>query len=141
MPGRRVPAYACVVGRFGPANLRAAWWAFGAARRTRRELDRRGLDAALALRAPPRLPADAERGVQAALRRRGESCLVRSIVLQAWLDAHGEPHDLIVGVKSPGEAFGAHAWLEGEEPHGEEPFHELLRRPAPSAEAATVGRP
>jgi hypothetical protein len=68
--------------------------------------------------------------VRAVLRRRGESCLVRSIVLQAWYAAHGEPRDLIVGVTEPGGGFAAHAWLEGEAPHGSEPFDELLRRPA-----------
>jgi hypothetical protein len=55
--------------------------------------------------------------------------VVRSIVLQSWLAAHGEPRDLIVGVTQPGAAFRAHAWLEGEAEHGDEPFHELLRRP------------
>jgi Transglutaminase-like superfamily len=67
--------------------------------------------------------------VHAALRRRGDTCLVRSIVLQAWLGAHGDAPDLIIGVKAPGEEFGAHAWLEGEPPHGDGPFHELLRLP------------
>jgi hypothetical protein len=82
------------------------------------------------LPAPPPLPAEAARGVRAVLRRRGDACLVRSIVMQRWLAAHGEPRDLIIGVKAPGEEFGAHAWLEGEEPHGDGPFHELVRRPA-----------
>ena len=129
------------MGRFSPANLRAAWWALRSARRTRRTLDREGLEAALAPPDPPPLPAAAERGVQAVLRRRGESCLVRSIVLQSWLAAHGEPRDLIVGVRRPGEEFGAHAWLDGEPPHGEGPFEELLRRPAPSADSASVRAP
>jgi hypothetical protein len=70
--------------------------------------------------------------VRAVLRRRGDSCLVRSIILQAWYAAHGEQRDLIVGVTEPGEAFSAHAWLDGEAPHGSEPFDELLRRPAQS---------
>jgi hypothetical protein len=56
--------------------------------------------------------------------------VVRSIVEQAWLAAHGEPRDLIIGVTEPGEAFSAHAWLDGEHPHGDERFFELLRRPA-----------
>jgi hypothetical protein len=148
------------VRRLDPANLRAAWWALRTARRTRRLLAAEGLEAALAPPAPPRLPPGAERGVQAVLRRRGESCLVRAIVLQAWEAAHGRRRDLIVGVTDPA-GFRAHAWLEGDplhadagldpsrlglgerdeaveagddhQPHGRRQFHELLRRPAPSS--------
>src|SRR6476469_4162513 len=105
--------------RFSLPNLRAAWWAVMTARRTRLRLRRNGFDAAIVLSPPPRLPAAAERGVRGALRRRGESCLVRSIVLQSWLAAHGEPRDLIIGVRAPGEDFAAHAWIEGEMQHGE----------------------
>ncbi len=93
------------------------------------------------------------------LRRRGESCLVKAIVLQAWQAAHGRRRDLIVGVTDPA-GFEAHAWLEGDPRHTDagvdtsqlglvgraealdagddhappdrRPFHELLRRPAPS---------
>ena len=129
------------------------------ARRTRRLLAAEGLEAALAPPAPPRLPPEAERGVRAVLRRRGESCLVRAVVLQAWEAAHGRRRDLIVGVTDPA-GFRAHAWLEGDPLHadaGLDPsrlglgeraeavdagddhdppdrrqFHELLRRPAPS---------
>jgi hypothetical protein len=120
------------IGRLHPANLRAAWWALGASRRTRRLLEHDGLEAALAPPPPPELPAAAERGVRAVLRRRGDSCVVRSIVLQSWLAAHGDPHDLIVGVTGPGDDFAAHAWLEGEPAHGDTEFTELLRRPAPT---------
>jgi hypothetical protein len=118
-------------GRYSPDNLRAAWWGMRTAARTRRRLRSGGLDEAHPAPAPPDLPPDAERGVRAALRRRGHTCLVDSIVLQAWLAAHGDRRDLIVGVRKPGEEFGAHAWLEGDPPHSEGPFHELLRREAP----------
>ncbi len=114
--------------RFSPANLRAAWWALRASRRTSRLLDQHGLEAALAPPAPPPLPAAALRGVEAVLRRRDDTCLVRSIVRQSWLAAHGQPRDLIIGVSEPGEEFSAHAWLDGEPAHGDGPFHELLRR-------------
>ena len=117
------------LGRFSLPNLRAAWWAVRTARRTRLRLRRDGLEAAVAAAPPPRLPAAAERGVRGALRRRGESCLVRSIVLQSWLASHGDPRDLIVGVRAPSEEFAAHAWLDGEVQHGAAPFHELLRLP------------
>jgi hypothetical protein len=120
------------MGRFSVPNLRAAWWAVRTARRTRRKLRAEGLESALAPPPPPELPAAAERGVQAALHRRRHTCLERSIVMQTWLSAHGERRDLIVGVKRPGDEFEAHAWLEGEPAHGDGPFHELLRRPAPS---------
>jgi Transglutaminase-like superfamily len=57
---------------------------------------------------------------------------VRSIVMQAWLAAQGERRDLVVGVVRPGPELEAHAWLEGEEPHGEHRFQELIRRPGPT---------
>jgi len=101
------------VRRFHPANLRAAWWALRTARRTRRLLDAKGLDAALDPPPPSALPAEAERGVRGALRRKGESCLVNSIVLQAWEAAHGRRRDLVVGITGP-DGFRAHAWLQGD---------------------------
>src|SRR5437763_701391 len=116
--------------RYSVANFRGAWWAWRAARRTDRHLRSKGLDAALSPPAPPSLPADAVRGVRAVLRRTEDTCLVESIVLQRWHAAHGEPRDLIVGVTDPSSEFRAHAWLDGDPPHGE-PFRELLRRPAP----------
>lgn len=99
--------------RFHPANLRAAWWAVKTARRTRRLLAARGLDAALGPPAPPSLPMEAERGVRGALRRWHESCLVNAIVLQAWEAAHGRRRDLVVGITGP-DGFSAHAWLQGD---------------------------
>jgi hypothetical protein len=118
-------------GRITRANLRAAWWALRAASATRRGLARGGLDDALPAPPPPALPAEAERGVRAALRRRGHTCVVDSIVLQRWYAAHGKSRDLVVGVIGRGEDFRAHAWLEGDPPHSDGPFQELLRRPAP----------
>ncbi|HXE99981.1 MAG TPA: lasso peptide biosynthesis B2 protein [Solirubrobacterales bacterium] len=155
--------------RLHPDNLRAAWWALRTARRTRRLLGAEGLEAALAPPAPPPLSPEAERGVRAVLRRGGESCLVRSIVLQAWEAAHGRRRDLIVGVTDPA-GFRAHAWLDGDplvhvdaglepsllglagagervaaagdhDPHDHRRFHELLRRPAPSYGGPQGGRP
>jgi hypothetical protein len=118
-------------GALSTTNLRAAWWALRAARRTRRLLASDGLEAALGPPPPPRLPAEAIRGVRGALRRRGETCLVKSIVIQSWEAAHGRRRDLIIGVTSPSE-FGAHAWLEGDAVvSADKPFEELLRRSLP----------
>jgi hypothetical protein len=127
-------------GALSPANLRAAWWALRTARRTRRLLASDGLEAALGPPPPPRLPADAVRGVRGALRRRGEGCLVTSIVVQSWEAAHGRRRDLVIGVTSPSE-FGAHAWLDGDAaPAANEPFQEILRRGLPPAWPETRGR-
>jgi transglutaminase superfamily protein len=112
------------------SKVRAAWWALLAARRIRAELRNHNLAGALDPTPPPSLPAEGKRGVQAALRWTRQSCLVRSIVMQAWLAAHDEERDLVIGVKAPNEEFGAHAWLEGDPPHGDGPFHELVRYPA-----------
>jgi len=136
------------VARFHPANLRAAWWAFRTARRTRRLLERAGLDSAIAPPPPPPLPSPAVRGVRAALRRNGDTCLVNAIVLQAWEAAHGRRRDLVIGATGP-EDFHAHAWLDGDtvipasEPGVDMPvrtFSELSRRPAPLYERAESGQ-
>lgn len=111
------------------ASLRAAWWTFRSIRRARRRLRRWGIDAALQVSPPPRLPPEARRGVNAIMARFKPSCLERAIVVQAWHDAQGERRDLIIGVSPRSEGFQAHAWLDGEDPcHPQTRFHELLRR-------------
>jgi Transglutaminase-like superfamily len=112
------------------STLRAAWWALRSARRARKRLDRDGLEAVVTLPPAPAVPDEAGRGVYAVLRRRADTCLVRSMVLQRWHAAQGRRRDLIVGVTSPSRGFQAHAWLEGDPPCAEEGFRELLRRPA-----------
>jgi hypothetical protein len=43
----------------------------------------------------------------------GETCLVNSIVVQAWEAAHGRRRDLVIGITGL-DGFRAHAWLEGD---------------------------
>jgi hypothetical protein len=112
-----------------PATLRAAWWAFWAARRAEQQLRGGGIEA-VHLSPPPSLPASAEMGVSAALRVRREACLVRAAVRQRWLAAHDSPRDIVIGVQGPTASLRAHAWLEGDPPCHSEGFEELLRRPA-----------
>jgi hypothetical protein len=111
-----------------PASLRAAWWAHRALQSARKQLKVSGLDG-LELPALPALPSRAGRGVSAVLRRQPTTCLERALVLQRWRAAHGEPRDVVVGVRAPGRGvFGAHAWLEDEElDPGMSGFKELLR--------------
>jgi hypothetical protein len=109
-------------------TLRAAWWSLRAVRRVRRNLLEGGLDA-ITLPSVPLLPASAERGVRGVLRRSRSTCLVQATVLQAWLAAHGDERDLIIGVQAPRGGFRAHAWLDGDAPCHPEGFHELVRRP------------
>jgi hypothetical protein len=96
--------------RFAPVTLRAAWWTFRAVRRARRELRAHGVRACVP--PPPTLPWGAGRGVNAVLRRQDPTCLERSLVLQAWLAAHGERRDVVVGVSRTDSGFGAHAWVD-----------------------------
>jgi hypothetical protein len=110
-------------------TLRAALWAQRALLQARRGL-RQGRLEDLELVAPPSLPAAAERGVHALLRRRPVTCLERALVLQRWHVAQGAPREVVIGVRGPTEAFSAHAWLDGD-PDGESgAFQELLRLPA-----------
>jgi transglutaminase superfamily protein len=109
--------------------LRAALWTLRALRATRIEL-RRGRIDGIRIPSPPPLPKSATRGVNAVLRRRPNSCLERSLILQRWVGASGNAPDVIVGVSGPSGAFRAHAWLEGELDGTDQPFHELLRIPS-----------
>lgn len=116
--------------RYNLATLRAAAWAVRALRRTRRELARRGLDGAH-VSPPPRLPADARRGVLAVIRRRPNTCLERALVLQRWEAAHGAGADVVIGVPRMSDNFIAHAWLETMPDGPLDAFHEIHRIPAP----------
>jgi len=100
-----------------------------AARGVRRRLATDQIDAAIAgVPRVPDLPDSASRGVHGVLARRGETCLVSSIVRQAWDGAHGRPRELVIGVTRPAGGFQAHAWLEGDPAPVRPMFAELTRR-------------
>jgi hypothetical protein len=61
------------------------------------------------------------------LRRRGATCLERSLLLQSWYAAQGVERDVIIGVTARADGFQAHAWLDGEPDEEGTPFHELHR--------------
>jgi hypothetical protein len=112
--------------RLDPQALRAAWWALRALTHARRALAGGQLDE-IALAPPPRLPATAERGVHAMLRRRSATCLERSLVVQRWHAAHGLRRDVVIGVTGATTDFEAHAWLDGEQLPPDAGFDELVR--------------
>jgi hypothetical protein len=107
-------------------TLRAALWTLRALRVARLQL-RRGAIKNVEIPRPPDLPETAIRGVQAVLRRRPNSCLERSLILQRWLGKFGSAPDVVVGVSGPSPAFRAHAWLDGEPDGEDDSFQELLR--------------
>jgi hypothetical protein len=105
--------------------LRAGGWAWSSHASARRQLAAGGLDVDLD---PPRpLPLSVGAGVYAALRVRRATCLERSFVLQKWLAAHGEPRDVVIGVRAGDGPFRAHAWIDGEAYRNPEPFVEMQR--------------
>jgi Transglutaminase-like superfamily len=115
-------------------NLRAGWWTVRALREVGNGLRRGGDLRDVTVLPPPRLPADGEQVVRAVLRRRGSTCLERSLVLQRWHAAQGKQLDVVIGVTGSSAEFKAHAWLEGEEGDPTtEPFRELARVPVRGA--------
>ncbi|HEY8726362.1 MAG TPA: lasso peptide biosynthesis B2 protein [Gaiellaceae bacterium] len=118
--------------RIDVPTLRAALWTLRALRATRRQL-RRGQINGIQIPAPPRLPEPAVRGVRAVLRRRPNTCLESSLILQRWAGTFGNAPDVIVGVTGRRGSFRAHAWLDGESGGVEQPFQELLRLPGPNS--------
>jgi hypothetical protein len=112
----------------GLPTVRGAVWALRALRRLRREIINDGLDAHVV--PPPKLAPAGVRGVEVALRRCRATCLERSLIVQRWLVAHGERHDVVVGVSGGSQFMEAHAWVESYDPqdHGEG-FRVLTRVP------------
>ncbi len=55
------------------------------------------------------------------------TCLERSLIMQRWLMANGQPHDVLIGVRSPRETTIAHAWLD----HEDSRSHYVLMRLPP----------
>lgn len=109
-------------------TLRAAFWAYTALWRARRQL-RGGALESIEIPPPPHLPPSGSRGVRAVLRRRPHTCLERAFVLQRWEAVQGRPRDVVIGVRGPSGAFEAHAWLDGAESAPDE-YRELTRIPA-----------
>jgi hypothetical protein len=112
------------------ATLRAALWAARSVRRVRRDLSRQGVHAQV--RPPPTLPDAAGRGVVLILRRSSPSCLEQALVMQRWLLAHGQPHDVVIGVARQDDTVMAHAWVDGGGEPGEQTYTELHRLPPPA---------
>lgn len=80
---------------------------------------------------PPlgRFPPFAGTDVRDALERSTATCLQRCLVLQAWLIAHDQPCDVVIGVRTAG-GFGAHAWIPGIHDAAEhDGFREMARVP------------
>jgi hypothetical protein len=114
--------------RFNPTVLRGALWAAVSARLVRRRLKHQGLQASVPR--PPRLGAEATRGVMGALRRLEPTCLERALVEQAWLASQGIRRDVVIGVLRDGfESGPAHAWVDGTSRSAEATYIELHRLP------------
>ena len=96
----------------------------------RRGLATEGLNAGSRLSDPPYAAPWLTGLVAARLTMQHATCLERSVIMQRWLIAVGQPHDLLIGVKSPRETTIAHAWLDHEDSRG---HHVLIRLPPDSA--------
>ncbi len=112
-------------------TLHSAVWALCALQRLRRELPSAGLDARVL---PPRAaPRASVRGVELALRLRRATCLERSLVVQRWLLARRQPHDVLVGVAGGVDALDAHAWIDRYDAAAQGSGYEILTRVGPRA--------
>ena len=122
-----------------PGTLRAALWAVKACRRVRFATGVNDLEAP-PLPTVPAVPPSAIRGVDHVLWLRAEQCLVRATIRQAWLAAHGEPQDIIVGVAiGATRQMQAHAWLANEPAEGVG-YEELVRVPPRPVTASRARR-
>jgi hypothetical protein len=103
----------------------AVLWTELALRRVQRELRDRHITA----RVPPAALVSPLATVAASgwLRARRASCLERSLIMQRWLFAAGEPHDVLIGVASSRSPISAHAWLD----HEAAPGYKVIARVNP----------
>jgi hypothetical protein len=106
--------------------LRAALWTTRALRATKRQLASVPVTE-VRVPAPPEVGPSSLSVVRRTLNRWPSTCLERALVLQRWLAAGGDTRDVVIGVTAPGEAFGAHAWVDGEADDYHESVHELTR--------------
>ena len=118
-----------MIARLDPARWRAAWWALRTLEHVRSALPTSPVTDVV-VPPPPALPPRAISGVEAVLRRRPNTCLMRAVLLQAWYAGQGARLDVVIGVTPPSRGFAAHAWLDGEAPCHDEGFTELTRWPA-----------
>ena len=109
-----------------PGAWRGVVWAGRAVRQTRRDLREGSIDE-LSVEPPVGLPATADAGIHAVLRRLPSTCLERAVVLQRWRTAQGDPREIVIGVMRDADEFKAHAWVEGEGDVLAPAFQELLR--------------
>ena len=91
--------------------LRLAVWVLSSCSTAKRQLRVNG-SARVLLRRPPVAGSRYTKLVERVLWYRRTTCLVRSCVLQQWLEANGEYLDVVIGVTSPETGFRAHAWLD-----------------------------
>jgi hypothetical protein len=117
------PVAAPVWRRFRPAVF--AWLDAGLAE-VRTRLSAEGIDACSHLSDPPYAARWLTGLVAARLSMQRATCLERSLIMQRWLMATGQPHDVLIGVRSPRETTIAHAWLDHEDSRG---HHVLMRLP------------
>jgi hypothetical protein len=106
--------------------LRAALWTIRALRATKRQLTSVPVTQ-VRVPAPPEVGPSSLSVVRRTLNRWPSTCLEQAFVLQRWLAAGGDARDVVIGVTAPGEAFGAHAWVDGEADAYRDSVHELMR--------------
>jgi hypothetical protein len=58
--------------------------------------------------------------------------------MQRWLAAHGQPHDVVIGVARHTDSVTAHAWVDAGGESSDRAYTELHRLPPPMHE--TNGR-
>jgi hypothetical protein len=114
-------------GRFRPAVFT---WLDSGLVEVRKSLQTDGLDARSKLPDPPYASRWLTGLMRVRLAMQHATCLERSLIMQRWLMATGQPHDLLIGVRSPRETTIAHAWLDHENSRG---HHILLRLPPAGA--------
>ena len=111
---RKLARYVRVEGGRRFRWMQGGVWAYRAHQRVERDL-RDGISEPRVAPPPPSIPDRAAKGVVKILEARRASCLERSLVLQAWIRAHGggQAPDIIIGVRKQGDEVKAHAWLDG----------------------------
>ncbi|MDQ1701979.1 MAG: hypothetical protein QOF57_1231 [Frankiaceae bacterium] len=114
-------------------RVAVAHWALRTTRYVHRQLPAGPLER-LTVPPAPRTSGVGGRIVRLVLWGMRATCLEESLVLQRWFADNGTLYDIVIGVKSPREAFAAHAWLERPGALTQTQFREMTRVPAAAAD-------
>ena len=112
-----------------PDDVRGAIWTVRCMVRYRLQRSRRQVEE-IALPSSAGIGQRGGRAVRSILGHRHDQCLSTALIVQSWRADHGDQVDVVIGVRTDGDGFSAHAWL-ADAPEAAAGGHDAITRLAP----------